>query len=136
MREVELAGIALEATTGTPVVVLREESAPNRLLHIFVGPLEAASIAMAASGQIPPRPQTHDLMVTLVEELGGRVDAVEVTELDEGSFLARLNIEGPGGRRFVDSRPSDAIALAVRLGAEAVTADAFGRFAAARAGAP
>ena len=99
------------------VVVLREHDAPNRLLPIIVGGAEATSIAVAASGATLPRPITHDLMATLVESLDAHVDAVEVTDLEDGAFLANLSLSGPMGERRLDTRPSDAIALAIRLNA-------------------
>jgi bifunctional DNase/RNase len=123
MRSVDLVAIQLEVTTGTPVLVLREHDAPHRLLPILVGGAEAASIAVAATGQSTPRPLTHDLMASLVEQLDGHLHAVEVTALSEGSYLANLAISGPGGDRRVDTRPSDAIALAVRLGAPLFVSD-------------
>ena len=105
----------MDPGTGASILVLREHEAPNRLLPIIVGGAEAASIAIAASGQTAPRPMTHDLMATLVESFDGRIDAVEVTDLQDGSFLASLAVSGPTGEHRVDTRPSDAIALAVRL---------------------
>ena len=72
---------------------------------------------MAAQGVQPPRPMTHDLMATLVASLDGHLDGVEVTEVRDGSFVAELTMSGPTGERRVDTRPSDGIALAVRLGA-------------------
>lgn len=115
MKLVELAGIQLDPTTGANLLVLREHDAPHRLLPIVIGGIEAASIAIAATGQRLPRPLTHDLMASLVESLDGHLDAVEVTDLLDGSFLAQLAVSGPTGERHVDTRPSDAIALAVRL---------------------
>ena len=124
MRRVDLAVLAVEATSGAPVIVLREHDAPHRLLPIFVGQAEAAAIAVALSGQAPPRPLTHDVMAALVECLDGRLDAVELIEMREGTFVADLAIEGPTGAQRLDSRASDAIALAVRLGAPVYVSDA------------
>jgi bifunctional DNase/RNase len=112
---VDLVGVQMDPNTGASLLVLREHDAPNRLLPISVGGPEAASIAIAASGQTVPRPMTHDLMATLIEGFDGHLDAVEVTDLEDGSFLASLAISGPGGERRFDTRPSDGIALAVRL---------------------
>lgn len=117
MKRVDIAGIALEASSGAPLVVLREQDEPHRLLPIFIGGVEASAIALAATGQAPPRPLTHDVMAALIDSLDGHLDAVEVTELTDGTFFASLNVSGPAGERRVDSRPSDAIALAVRAGA-------------------
>lgn len=115
MLLVDLIGIQMDSESGAAVVVLREHEAPNRLLPIIVGGAEATSIAIAASGQTLPRPITHDLMATLVDSLGANIDAAEVTDLHDGSFLANLSLSGPMGKRRLDTRPSDAIALAVRL---------------------
>ena len=113
MRLVDLVGIKLEATGS--VLVLREHDAPHRLLPIVVGGAEATSIAIAASGQSAPRPLTHDLMAAMVESLDAHLDAVEVTDLRDGTFIANLALSAPAGERRLDTRPSDAIALAVRL---------------------
>ena len=113
----------MEVNSGTPVLILREHDEPHRLLPILVGGAEAASIAIAAGGHTTSRPLTHDLMAVLVEQLDRHLDAVEVTELRNGSFVANLAISGPAGDRRVDTRPSDAIALAVRLGAPLFVSD-------------
>jgi bifunctional DNase/RNase len=117
MLSVDLVGIQMDPSSGAAVLVLREHEAPNRLLPIVVGGAEATSIAIAASGKTLPRPMTHDLMVTLVDSLDAQVDAVELTELRDGSYRADLALSGPMGERRLDTRPSDAIALAVRTNA-------------------
>lgn len=124
MRRVDITGIALEANTGAPLVVLREQDEPHRLLPIFIGGPEASAIAIAATGQRPPVPLVHDVMAALVRSLDGRVEAVEVTDLQNGSFLATINLAGPAGSRRVGSRPSDALALAVRTGAPVYVSEA------------
>jgi bifunctional DNase/RNase len=116
MKLVDLIGLHIEATSGAPLVLLREHDAPHRVLPIFVGGPEAASIAVALSGQVSPRPLTHDVMASLVQSLDARVEAVEVTDLRDGAFLAAISVSGPAGEHRLDTRPSDAIALAVRLG--------------------
>jgi bifunctional DNase/RNase len=123
VKLVELVGLHLEAGSGAPLVLLREHDAPHRVLPIFVGGPEAAAIASALSGQAAPRPLTHDLMASLVESLDARVDAVEVTDLDDGAFLATISVSGPGGEHRLDTRPSDAIALAVRFGTPVFVSD-------------
>ncbi|HUP76716.1 MAG TPA: bifunctional nuclease family protein [Acidimicrobiales bacterium] len=110
-------GLHVEATSGTPLLLLRERESPFRVVPIFIGELEAASIAIALSGQTPPRPLAHDLMATLVNRLDVHVDSVEVTDMVDGAFIATLNLSGPTGGHHLDTRPSDAIALAVRVGA-------------------
>jgi bifunctional DNase/RNase len=124
MREVEIAGVGFEATSGMPLVVLRETDEPHRALPVFVGGAEAAAISVALSGQAPPRPLTYDLMADLVERLGARIERVEVTELRDGTFLAELAVTGPGGGHRLDVRPSDAIALALRTHAPLFVSDA------------
>jgi len=115
MLSVDLVGIQLDPSTGASVLVLREHDAPHRMLPIVVGGAEAASIALAAQGQVMPRPMTHDVMATLVESFDGHLDAVELVDLREGAFVANLAVSGPTGELRLDTRPSDAIALAVRL---------------------
>ena len=117
MLLVNLIGIQMDPSTGAAVLVLREHEAPNRLLPIVVGGAEASSIAIAASGRTSDRPMTHDLMATLVESFDAHVEAAEVTELHDGSFLANLSLSGPMGEHRLDTRPSDAIAVAMRLNA-------------------
>jgi bifunctional DNase/RNase len=124
MRQVEIAGLALESTTGAPLVVLRETDEPHRVLPIFVGGTEAAAIGLALAGQAPPRPLTYDLMATLMESLDAHVERVEVTELRDGAFVAELAVSGPAGGRRLDTRPSDAIALALRVHAPLFVSDA------------
>ena len=114
---VVVVGLHVEASSGTPLVLLREQEAPYRVVPIFIGESEAASIAIALSGQSSSRPLTHDLMATLVNRLDVHVDSVEVTDLVDGAFIATLNLSGPTGGHHLDTRPSDAIALAVRLNA-------------------
>lgn len=123
MKLVEIAGIHIEATSGAPLVLLRERDAPHRVLPIFVGGPEAAAIAVALSGQSLSRPSTHDVMAALVESLDAEVERVEVTDFRDGAFLAELTVSGPSGGRRLDTRPSDAIALAVRLHAPLFVSD-------------
>jgi bifunctional DNase/RNase len=123
MRQVEITGIALEATTGAPLVVLQETHAPHRAVPIFIGGPEAASIGLALAGETPDRPLTHDVMADLVELLHARVDRVDVTAMRDGAFLAEMTVSGPGGDQRLDTRPSDAIALALRLDAPLYVSD-------------
>jgi bifunctional DNase/RNase len=124
MISVELIGIQVDPVSGAAAVVLREHDAPNRLMPIVIAQADASSIAIAASGHQLPRPIAHDLMSSLVDALDGHLDAVEVTALHEGTFLANLTVSGPGGERHIDARPSDAIALAVRLRAPLFVSEA------------
>lgn len=124
MKLVELAGLAVEESSGAPMLILQEREAPHRLLPIFLGGPEALSIASSVSDEPPARPLTHDLMATLIETLDAKVDAAEVTELRDGAFMARLTVRGADGEHQLDSRPSDAIALAVRVGAPLLVSEA------------
>ncbi|HET6953732.1 MAG TPA: bifunctional nuclease family protein [Acidimicrobiales bacterium] len=124
MKHVDLIGLHLEASSGTPLILLREQDAPHRVLPIVVGGTEAAAIALALGDEPPRRPVTHDLMAALVESLGAHVDRVEVTELRDGAFHAELAMDGPTGAHRLDSRPSDAIALAVRVDAPLFVSEA------------
>jgi bifunctional DNase/RNase len=107
-------GLTLDPTTKMPIVVLKDPD--NKLnLPIWIGPLEAASMATEIEGIKPQRPMTHDLMRNMVGELGATVEAVEITELRENTYFARIELKTrEGGALQVDSRPSDAIALALR----------------------
>src|SRR4051812_1306145 len=97
---VDVVGLHVEASTGAPLVLLRERASPHRVVPIFIGKSEATSIAIALSGQSAPRPLTHDLMAALVDRLDVHVDSVEVTDLVDGAFIATLNLSGAtGGRR-------------------------------------
>lgn len=116
--EMELVSVeAPERPTRTPVVILRETSGQRRVLPIFIGTPEAQAIALSMQNIETPRPMTHDLMKNLLDEVGARVERITVTALRDGTFFAELAVRGPTGSRRVDSRPSDAIALAVRLDA-------------------
>jgi len=123
MKPVDLVGISIEQTTGAPLVVLREHDEPHRVLPIFIGGLEASAIAAGLQGAIPPRPLTFDLMAAILDNLGAHVEKVEITDLREGTFIAELAVAGPDGRHRIDTRPSDAIALAVRVGAQVFVSD-------------
>ena len=124
MIPMELVGIQVDPMSGAAALVLREHDAPNRLLPIVVGQADASSVAIAASGNRFPRPVTHDVMAALVDALDGHLDAVEVTDLSGGTFYANITVSGPSGQHRIDTRPSDAIALAVRLRAPLLVSDA------------
>jgi bifunctional DNase/RNase len=116
MVEMELVAVRIELPGNTPVVLLRELGGAGRLLPIFIGQPEATAIAFAIDGVVTPRPMTHDLMKNLLDELGAAVDRVVVTELSEGTFYAEIHLSAGGRARRVSSRPSDALALALRVG--------------------
>jgi bifunctional DNase/RNase len=97
-------------------VVILKETDRERYLPIWIGPWEASAIAMKLQGLVPERPLTHDLFAAALEELGVRVDRVVISTLAEETFHARLYLEHAGRTVEIDSRPSDALALAVRSG--------------------
>jgi len=112
-----LVGVRVELPTNNPIVLLRESDGDHRVLPIFIGAVEATAIAFALQGVVTQRPMTHDLMRDVLQSLGVQVERVVVTELKEGTFFAELSLTQPGGGTVtVSSRPSDAIALAARLG--------------------
>jgi len=101
---------------GNPVILLDERDG-GRTLPIWIGLSEARSIAARLERIEPPRPNTHDLTKSLLQGLGASVERVVVTELRERTYYGLIVLQGPGGRIEIDSRPSDAIALALRLDA-------------------
>ena len=115
-------GINLDLFSSSPIVILKVED-ENRYLPIWIGQPEARSILMKLQNQEFSRPLTHDLAVNLVSELGGSMEKVTVTELRDSTFFAVISVEIDGRTVEIDSRPSDAIALAVRAGAEIFAAD-------------
>jgi bifunctional DNase/RNase len=115
-------GINLDLFSSSPIVILKVED-ENRYLPIWIGQPEARSILMKLQNQEFSRPLTHDLAVNLVAELGGSMEKVTVTELKDSTFFAVISVEIDGRTVEIDSRPSDAIALAVRSGAEIFAAD-------------
>ena len=110
----ELLGVRLELPANAPVVLLREQAGERRVLPIYIGPEEAKAIALALEGVVTPRPMSHDLMRDLVVSLGAEVQRVVVTELRDSTFFAEIELSVAGAVQRVSSRPSDAIALAVR----------------------
>jgi bifunctional DNase/RNase len=105
-------------------VVILKETERERYLPIWIGPWEASAIAMKLQGLTPERPLTHDLFATTLDELGVRVDRVVISTLAEETFHARLFLERDGQTYEVDSRPSDALALAVRSGVRIYASEA------------
>lgn len=116
--EVEIATVAIATQSGTPVVVLREPGS-GRFIPIFIGPAEAQAILRALRGLETPRPLTHDLLGNVLGELGARLERVFVDDLVDDTFLGmlELRIDGRDAPVLIDSRPSDALALALRTGA-------------------
>ena len=113
MIEMELVGVRVELPHNQPIVLLKERTG-DRFLPIWIGAVEATSIAFALQGVTTPRPMTHDLMRDLLANLAVSVDRIVVTELKERTFYAEIEMTTDGRKVVVSSRPSDAIALAVR----------------------
>ena len=115
MIPVEVVGVRIEMPSNQPIVLLKELNG-SRFLPIWVGAVEATAIAFSQQGLTPGRPMTHDLIASLVEEFGATVTAVHITELREGVFYATiLARDNQAKGKAIDSRPSDAIALALRV---------------------
>lgn len=110
----QLVGVRVELPTNQPIVLLRERTG-ERFLPIWIGPVEATAIAFALQGIVTQRPLTHDLMKSILEETGVSVDRIVITELKDTTFYATLELTREGTQYQVSSRPSDAIALAVRM---------------------
>jgi len=112
--EMSVGGLTLDPVTKTPIVILKDTE--NKLnLPIWIGLLEATAMATEIEGIAMARPMTHDLLKTLLAEVGGTVQSIEITELKENTYYAAIHLSFAGGRQvMLDSRPSDAIALALR----------------------
>lgn len=112
MRKVEVLGVRVEMPTNQPMVLLREEGG-QRHVPIWIGAPEATAIAYAQQGVVPPRPLTHDLLARVITELGHTLREVRITRMEEMIFHAELVVDDS---TTIDSRSSDAIALALRAG--------------------
>src|SRR3990172_7140302 len=118
MQKVKINGLALDVTTNSPVIILAPESEKeSRILPIWIGHYEAWAIAMELSGVASKRPLTHDLIRTCIETLGGKIEKVEVTELVNQTFYAKVYVQLDGKTLEIDARPSDSIALALKSSA-------------------
>ena len=113
MVQMEIKGLMLDPSSKTPIVLLHDPSG-SALLPIWIGVFEANAIALRIEGVEPPRPMTHDLLFTSLELMGAKVQRVTISELRESTFYAVISLHGPSGEHVIDSRPSDAIALALR----------------------
>lgn len=116
MVEVELLAVRVDPPHNVPVMLLREKAETARVLPIFIGAPEATAIALVLEGVDTPRPMTHDLLKNVLTELGAELERVVVTDLRDKTFYAELHLRLGDKRVHVSSRPSDAVALAVRTG--------------------
>lgn len=112
MVEVEIFGLALDEKSKAPILVLKDED--GRVLPIWIGAMEAMAISTAINEVDFPRPMTHDLLLNSITALGAVVSRIEVVSIDSGTFYAEIVATQGREIRRIDSRPSDAIALAVR----------------------
>ena len=122
MHEMLIYGVSFDLVGKQPIVLLKTADG-NKFLPIWIGHPEAAAILMKLQSQAPPRPMTHDLMSELLEQLEAQVVRITVTELRENTFYAQITVTLDGREIEVDSRPSDAIALAIRADAPIFAAD-------------
>ncbi len=111
--EMSIKGLMMDPLTNLPIVLLREPST-DRVLPIWVGPVEANAIALQVENVAPPRPMTHDLLRSVLTELGATLRRVVISDLHENTFFAYLELTRGGEVLFVDARPSDALALSIR----------------------
>lgn len=103
------------ADQGGNFLVLLMDDEEKKVLPISIGPLEAQAIALVLQGETPPRPLTHDLLKSVCENLGGKMEKVVITDIRESTFYAEVYLQQNNEILVVDSRPSDAIALALRF---------------------
>jgi bifunctional DNase/RNase len=112
--EVKIRALMMDPNSGTPIIILKDVQS-DTMLPIWVGAYEANAIALEIEKIAPPRPMTHDLLRNLITELGVRVERVVVTRLQDNTFFAEIEMRNSDGSLMrLDSRPSDAIALALR----------------------
>lgn len=112
--EMKIRGLMMDPTANTPIVILKDVIS-DRMLPIWVGPYEANAIALEIEKSAPQRPMTHDLLRNLIAQIGATVDRIVVTDLIENTFFAVIEMTLDGKRLVLDARPSDAIALALRV---------------------
>ncbi|MGH3000789.1 MAG: bifunctional nuclease family protein [Gaiellaceae bacterium] len=122
MQEMLIYGVSFDLVGKQPIVLLKTADG-NKFLPIWIGHPEAAAILMKLQSQAPPRPMTHDLLSDMLEQLGAQIVRITVTELRENTFFAQITVQQDGGEIEIDSRPSDAIALAIRAEAPIFAAD-------------
>ena len=123
MIEVELSAVRVDLRSNTPVLLLQELTKPKRTLPIFIGAPEATAIAFAVQQIETPRPMTHDLLKNVIEDLESRLVNVVITELRDSTYFAELTVVRGSKTYHISSRPSDAIALALRVPAPIYVAD-------------
>lgn len=114
---VEVSSIRLEEETETPIMLLQKPNT-NEVLPIWIGTIEAVSIAYAQEGFVHPRPQTHDLLLNILDSLNAKILDVTITDIHDKTYFAEIKVSTHEGELTLSSRPSDAIALALRSSAK------------------
>ncbi len=114
--QVDILGLSTSPSSAGAYALILKETNGKRKLPIIIGAFEAQSIALELEGMKPPRPLTHDLMKNIIDTFAVSLNEVFINELRDGTFYAKLFVEGVSETQEIDSRPSDAIALAVRYG--------------------
>ena len=122
MYEMVIYGVSFDLVGKQPIVLLKTADG-NKFLPIWIGHPEAAAILMKLQGATTPRPMTHDLVTDMLAQLDAQVTRITVTELKENTFYASITVQQDGSEIEIDSRPSDALALAVRSGAPIFAAE-------------
>jgi bifunctional DNase/RNase len=122
MIEVKVQSLGIDQASKTPVVILQELDG-DRMLPIWIGPGEASAIAMELAGMKFPRPLTHDLAASFIRGMGGALSRVLITRVQENTYYAEMVIQRGNEVFSVDARPSDSIAIALRLQARLFTSD-------------
>lgn len=122
MIEVTVQSLGLDPSSNTPVVILREQDG-TRVLPIWIGPGEASAIAMELAGMTFSRPLTHDLFASMIRGLGGSLERVMITRVEENTYYAEMILRRGDEVFSVDARPSDSIAVALRLDATIYASD-------------
>jgi bifunctional DNase/RNase len=122
MIETVVEAIRINVVTDQHVVILKELEG-SRIIPIWIGAFEAQAIALELQGTEAPRPMTHDLLSSVIGQMGGSVERIVIGDLRDGTFYASIGLAAGGGQLEVDSRPSDAIALAVRTQAPIFVAE-------------
>jgi bifunctional DNase/RNase len=112
-KPVSIHGLAMDPKNNSPILLLKEEGA-KRALPVWIGIYEANAIATCLAGMDSPRPMTHDLLFNTIQQAGYTVSRVVITELKDATFYAVIHLNSGSGELALDSRPSDAVALAVR----------------------
>lgn len=122
--ECEILGLSSSPATGGAYALLLKEVFGNRKLPIIIGQFEAQAIALELESIKPPRPMTHDLIKAIIDNLGANVNEIIITELKDNTFFAKIVLEVASLTNEIDARPSDAIAVALRVGCPIFVSDA------------